>query len=78
MSTDENVRDDAPSAATEAAVAVTALAVAALVVSGWSLGFHLDNAHNGLLGLSFSAVGLYVLRMRPRHAQGIRGPRPLA
>jgi len=71
VSADENARDDAPSAAREAAVAVTALVVAALIVAGWSLGFHLDNAHNGLLGLSFTAVGLYVLRMRPRHAQGI-------
>ena len=71
MSADENARDDAPSAAREAAVAVTGLVVAALVVSGWSLGFHLDNAHNGLLGLSFTAVGLYVVRMRPRHLEGV-------
>ena len=71
MSAGKNARDDAPSAAREAAVAVTALVVAGLVVSGWSLGFHLDNAHNGLVGLSFTAVGLYVVRMRPRHPEGV-------
>ena len=71
MSADENARDDAPSAAREAAVAVIALVVAGLVASGWSLGFHLGNAHNGLLGLSFTAVGLYVVRMRPRHREGV-------
>ena len=71
MSADENARAEAPSAAREAAVAVAGLGVAGLVVSGWSLGFHLDNAHNGLLGLSFTAVGLYVVRMRPRHPEGV-------
>ena len=72
VSADENARDDAPSAAREVAVAVIALVVAGLVGSGWSLGFHLDNAHNGLVGLSFTAVGLYVVRMRPRHPEGVR------
>ena len=71
MSADENARDDAPSSAREAAVAVIALLVAGLVGSGWSLGFHLDNAHNGLLGLSFTAVGLYIVRMRPHHREGV-------
>ena len=71
MSADENARDEAPSAAREAAVAVIALVVAGLVGSGWSLGFHLDDAHNGLMGLSFTAVGLYVVRMRPRHREGV-------
>ena len=71
MSADENARDDAPSAAREAAVAVIALVVAGLVGSGWSLGFRIDNAHNGLLGLSFTAVGLYVVRVRPRHREGV-------
>ena len=71
MSADENARDDAPSSAREAAVAVIALLVAGLVGSGWSLGFHLDNAHNGLVGLSFTAVGLYIVRMRPHHREGV-------
>lgn len=71
VSAEKDGRDDAPSAAREAAVAVIALVVAGLVGSGWSLGFHLGNAHNGLLGLSFTAVGLYVVRMRPRHPEGV-------
>ncbi|SDU75338.1 sensor histidine kinase [Jiangella alkaliphila] len=54
----------------KAAVAVLALLVTGLLGYGWSLGFHLDNAHNGLIGASFTAVGLYVLRMRPRHREG--------
>ncbi|MGI8806593.1 MAG: histidine kinase [Acidimicrobiales bacterium] len=52
-------------------VAVIALVVAGLVGSGWSLGFRLGNAHNGLLALSFTAVGLYVVRMRPRHREAV-------
>jgi len=67
----EDGRDEAPSAAREATVAVIALVVAGLVGSGWSLGFHLGNAHNGLLALSFTAVGLYVVRMRPRHREAV-------
>ena len=51
-------------------MALIALLVAALVGGGWSLGFHLGNAHNGLLAASFAAVGLYVVRMRPRHREG--------
>ncbi|HVR31659.1 MAG TPA: histidine kinase [Acidimicrobiia bacterium] len=47
-----------------------ALLVAMLVGYGWFLGFHVDNAHNGLIAASFSAVGLYVVRMRPRHREG--------
>lgn len=60
----------APSAALEAGLAMVALLVALLVGYGWFLGFHLDNVHNGLLAASFSAVGLYVVRMRPRHREG--------
>jgi signal transduction histidine kinase len=60
----------APSAALEAGLAMLALFVASLVGYGWFLGFHVDNAHNGLIAASFSAVGLYVVRMRPRHREG--------
>ncbi|HEX2053672.1 MAG TPA: hypothetical protein VHJ78_08120, partial [Actinomycetota bacterium] len=59
-----------PSAALEAGLAMVALLVALLVGYGWFLGFHLDNLHNGLLAASFSAVGLYVVRMLPRHREG--------
>ncbi|MGH3716697.1 MAG: histidine kinase [Micromonosporaceae bacterium] len=61
---------EAPSTAFEAGLATVALFVALLVGYGWSLGFHLVNAHNGLIAASFSAVGLYVVRMRPRHREG--------
>lgn len=47
-----------------------ALLVATLLAYGWHLGFVLGNAHNGLIGGSFTAVGLYVLRARPRHPEG--------
>lgn len=63
------MHDDAPSVAREATVGVTSLVVAGLVGYGWYLGFRLDNAHNGLLAVSFTAVGLYVVRMRPRHRE---------
>jgi signal transduction histidine kinase len=59
-----------PSLGHEAAVAGIAVAVAALVAWGWALGFHLGNAHNGLIAASWTAVGLYVVRMRPRHREG--------
>ena len=59
-----------PSAAPEAVLALVALAVASLVGYGWFLGFHVDNAHNGLIAASFSVVGLYVVRVHPRHREG--------
>jgi signal transduction histidine kinase len=62
--------DEVPPLLRETTTALGALAVAALVVAGFRLGFHVDNAHNGLIGASFTAVGLYVLRMRPRHGVG--------
>lgn len=61
---------EAPPATLEAGLAIVALLVALLVGYGWFLGFHLDNVHNGLIAASFSAVGLYVVRMRPRHLEG--------
>ena len=60
----------APSAALEASLAMVAVTVASLVGYGWFLGFHVDNAHNGLIAASFSVVGLYVVRMHPRHREG--------
>ncbi len=68
---DKDACDDAPSAAREATVALIALVVTGLVGWGWYLGFHVANAHNGLLALSFTAVGLYVVRMRPGHREAL-------
>jgi signal transduction histidine kinase len=61
---------EAPSASLEAGIAVVALMVATLVVSGWGLGWHVSNAHNGLIAASFTAVGLYVVRMQPWQREG--------
>ena len=63
--------DEVPSAAREAAVAAVGVLVLGLVGYGASLGFQLSNVHNGLLALTFTAVGLYVLRMRPGHLVGL-------
>lgn len=63
-------QDQVPPTLREAGAALVALVVATLVGYGWYLGFHLDNVHNGLIGASFTAVGLYVVRMRPRHPEG--------
>ncbi|MEW9533374.1 histidine kinase [Microbispora sp. NPDC049125] len=70
MAATANAYDEAPPAAREAGLGVVALVVAVLVSYGWSLGFHLANAHNGLIAASWTAVGLYVVRMRPRHREG--------
>lgn len=61
---------EAPSATLEAGIAVVALMVATLGVSGWYLGWHVSNAHNGLIAASFTAVGLYVVRMQPWQREG--------
>ena len=53
-----------------AGAALVAVPVALLVAGGWALGFRLDNVHNGLLAVSCTAVGLYVLARRPRHPEG--------
>jgi signal transduction histidine kinase len=47
------------------------VAVAALVVGGCALGPHIGNLHNGLIAASFTTVGLYVLRRRPGHREGL-------
>lgn len=61
---------EVPSAALEAGIAVAALIVATLVVYGWYLGWHVSNAHNGLIAASFTAVGLYVVRVQPWQREG--------
>ncbi|KAA1427229.1 GAF domain-containing sensor histidine kinase [Nocardioides antri] len=63
--------DDAPSPVREVGVAVVGLVVLGLVGYGAWLGLHVSNLHNGLLALTFTAVGLYVLRMRPGHRIGL-------
>ena len=70
MATAQAAHDDAPSAARETGVALVGLVVGVLVGYGLWAGFHLDNLHNGLLALTFTAVGLYVVRMRPGHRVG--------
>ncbi|MGH3735206.1 MAG: hypothetical protein ACRDT6_06235 [Micromonosporaceae bacterium] len=70
MAAAANAYDEAPSAVREAGLGLVALVVAALVGCGWYLGFHLANAHNGLFAASWTAMGLYVVRMRPRHREG--------
>lgn len=61
--------DEGPAPLREALVGVVGLGTALLVGYGLMLGFHLDNLHNGLLGAAFTAVGLYVLRVRPGHRE---------
>ncbi|HWJ82132.1 MAG TPA: sensor histidine kinase [Nocardioides sp.] len=63
--------DDLPSPAREAAVVGIGVLVLAAVGYGAYLGFQVSNLHNGLLALTFTAVGLYVLRMRPGHRVGV-------
>ena len=53
----------------------TAAAVAVVVALGFLAGVHLENLHNGLLGLSFSFVGALVVRHSqepdsPEHREG--------
>ncbi|GAA0252597.1 sensor histidine kinase [Cryptosporangium japonicum] len=50
--------------------AIVGVGVTALVVAGFVLGPHLGNLHNGLIGASFGAVGLYVVRRRPAVREG--------
>ncbi len=70
MSAATEADDEPPSAVREAGAALVALIVATLIGFGWYLGVHLENMHNGLIGGSFTAVGLYVVRIRPRHRVG--------
>ena len=59
-----------PAALHDAGAALMALVVVTLLGCGWYLGLYLENVHNGLIGGSFTAVGLYVVRLRPRHPEG--------
>lgn len=70
MSAATESHDQPPPTVRDVGAALVALLVATLVGYGWFLGFHVENVHNGLLGGSFTAVGLYVVRMRPRHREG--------
>ncbi len=70
MSAAPEAYDQLPSVVRDAGAALVALLVATLVGCGWYLGFHVENVHNGLIAGSFTAVGLYVVRMRPRHREG--------
>lgn len=49
--------------------ALLAMAVVVLVAAGMLLGVQEDNLHNGLLAVSFAAVGDFVLRRRPGHRE---------
>ena len=69
MAAAPNAYEDAPPAAREAGLGAVALVVAVLVTYGWHLGFHLANAHNGLIAASWTAVGLYVVRCGPGTAK---------
>jgi hypothetical protein len=41
-----------------------------LVASGFGLGIHLPNLHNGLIAATFTAVGVLVLGKRPHNREG--------
>ncbi|MEU4237414.1 histidine kinase [Actinoplanes sp. NPDC026619] len=49
---------------------VVGAATGALVAGGFALGVHVGNLHNGLIAVSFAAVGLYVLHRRPGNREG--------
>jgi signal transduction histidine kinase len=46
-------------------------AVGLVVAAGFTLGFQADNLHNGLLALSFTAVGAFVLYRRPGQREAL-------
>ncbi len=48
-----------------AGLCLLGLVVAVLVAGGFALGVQLGNVHNGLLGASFTAVGVFVALRRP-------------
>ena len=49
---------------------VLGLLSASLVVGGFGLGVHLANLHNGLIGATFTAVGVLIVGRRPGHHEG--------
>ncbi len=51
--------------------ALIAAATVAIVVPGLLLGVQWDNLHNGLLALSFAAVGTFVLARRPQQREAL-------
>jgi hypothetical protein len=71
MATAQVGHEGGPSAVRETGVALVGLVVGVLVGWGVWAGLYLDNLHNGFQALSFTAVGLYVVRMRPGHRVGL-------
>jgi hypothetical protein len=71
MATAQVGHEGGPSAARETGVPLVGLVVGVLVGWGVWAGLYLDNLHNGFQALSFTAVGLYVVRMRPGHRVGL-------
>lgn len=55
---------------TRAVSYVLGLISASLVAGGFSLGVYPPNLHNGLIAAAFTAVGLFVLRLRLGHREG--------
>ena len=53
-----------------AAPLVPGLLAASLVVGGFGLGAHLANLHNGLIAVTFTAVGVLVVGRGPGHREG--------
>jgi len=49
---------------------VLGLLSASLVVGGFGLGVHLANVHNGLIGATFTAVGVLIVGRRPGNREG--------
>ncbi|MBL7495909.1 hypothetical protein I6A84_09680 [Frankia sp. CNm7] len=55
---------------TRAARVALGLLVAGCVAAGFRLGGYLPNLHNGLIAVSFTAVGLFVVTRRPDNREG--------
>ncbi|WP_159081570.1 sensor histidine kinase [Nocardioides sediminis] len=70
LAADDAGYDDPRSLTSEVVVGSLGVLVLGLVAYGATLDFHVGNLHNGLLGLTFAGVGLYVIRARPGHRLG--------
>jgi len=55
---------------TRTARAALGMLVAGCVAAGFRLGVYLPNLHNGLIAVSFTAVGLFVVTRRPGNREG--------
>ena len=67
---DERMADVLARARGNLPLALVAVAVI-LTAAGMALGWWLENIHNGLLAVTFTLVGAYILFQRPRHREGI-------